>query len=315
MARPYRLQTEDCIYHITSRGDNRKKIYISNYDFEKFLEYLVIAKEKFKFYVYAYCLMSNHYHLFIETPQANLSRIMQYINTAYTSYYNKKRNKTGHLFQGRYKSLVVDGESYFLELTRYIHLNPVKAKIVSLPQEYKWSSFKGYMRRKGDGVIDRDAIEQYHKINAASYKEFVLAGIDNNINIFDRTYAGFILGKKEFIKERLKELKIQIDREDVSYKDSLRKEITAEDVVLVVANKYKIKKEIIYLSKKKPILARKLSIYLVKRLSDLSNKEIGSSFNISYSAVSKAFGDMDRLIKEDKQLRKVAEDIFSHFKG
>lgn len=135
MARPYRLQVEDCLYHITGRGDNRKKIYISSYDYEKFLEYLLIAKDKFKFYLHSYCLMGNHYHLFIETPQANLSRIMHYMNTSYTAYYNKKRNKSGHLFQGRYKSIVVDGDSYFLELTRYIHLNPVKAKIVSLPVE------------------------------------------------------------------------------------------------------------------------------------------------------------------------------------
>lgn len=315
MARPYRLQMEDCLYHITSRGDNKKKIYISDYDYEKFLEYLLIAKDKFKFYIYSYCLMGNHYHLFIETPQANLSRIMHYMNTSYTSYYNKKKNKSGHLFQGRYKSLVVDGDSYFLELTRYIHLNPVKAKIVSLPEKYRWSSFNGYMKRKGDGVIDREAIEQYCKINAEKYRKFVLAGIGAKINIFDQSYAGFILGKKEFIKEKLKELKIQIDNKDISYKDSLREEISVEDIVLRVADRYKIEKNIIYSSKKKPILARKLSIYLVKRLSALSNKEIGARFNISYSAVSKAFRNVVKLIKEDKRVGRNVENIISHFKG
>ena len=114
MARPYRLQGENCLYHITSRGDDRKKIFISDHDFNKFLEYLLIAKDKYKFHLFAYCLMSNHYHLFIETLEPNLSKIMQYINTSYTVYYNTKRKKTGHLFHGRFKSIMVDGDSYFL---------------------------------------------------------------------------------------------------------------------------------------------------------------------------------------------------------
>jgi REP element-mobilizing transposase RayT len=140
MARPYRLQAENCLYHITSRGDDRKKIFLSETDFEKFLEYIKVAKDKFKFYLYAYCLMNNHYHLLIETTQSNLSRIMQYINTSYTIYYNGKRKRSGHLFQGRFKSIIVEADSYFTELTRYIHLNPVRAKIVDSPGIYRFSS-------------------------------------------------------------------------------------------------------------------------------------------------------------------------------
>src|SRR4030042_1271433 len=108
MARPYRLQGEGLFYHITSRGDDRKKIFLSDYDFNKFLGYLKSAQDKYRFYLYAYCLMGSHYHLLIETTQPNLSRIMQYINSSYTIYYNKKRNKCGHLFQGRYKSILVE---------------------------------------------------------------------------------------------------------------------------------------------------------------------------------------------------------------
>ncbi len=133
MSRPYRLEAKNTLYHLTSRGDDRKKIYASEYDHKKFMEYVLKAKERFKFRLYAYVLMTNHYHLLIETLQANLSKIMHYINSSYTTYYNVKRKKAGHLFQGRYKSLIVDKDSYFLELTKYIHLNPVKAGIVELP--------------------------------------------------------------------------------------------------------------------------------------------------------------------------------------
>ena len=150
MARPYRLQDANCFYHITSRGDDRKKIFISKNDYEKFLEYLLIAKSKYKFNLFAYCLMSNHYHLFIETLEPNLSKIMQYLNGSYTAYYNTKRQKTGHVFHGRFKSIMVDTDTYFLELTRYIHLNPVRGKIVESPIDYPYSSYKGYLKPKTD---------------------------------------------------------------------------------------------------------------------------------------------------------------------
>ena len=131
-------------------------------DFEKFLEYILTAKEKYGFYLLAYVLMSNHYHLLIKTTKPNLSRIMHYINGSYTTYSNVKRRKTGHLFQGRYKSLVIDADSYFQELTRYIHLNPVRAKMVKNPEDYKWSSYNAYVgRKRKDRYIDKEEIRKY----------------------------------------------------------------------------------------------------------------------------------------------------------
>jgi len=180
MARPYRLQGENCFYHITSRGDDRKKIFISNYDFQQFLKYLCQAKEKYDFYLYAYVLMDNHYHLLLETKQPNLSRIMHYLNSAYTTYYNLKRNRCGHVFQGRYKSILVDKDNYLLELTRYIHLNPVRAKMVQQPEEYKWSSYQGYLKKAGDGHIDKEQIKK--DLSLWQYEQFVQEGIGNSHN-------------------------------------------------------------------------------------------------------------------------------------
>ena len=154
MARPYRLESENTLYHITSRGNDRKNIYASEFDNEKFLEYVLKAKKRFKFRLYAYVLMTNHYHLLIETLQPNLSKIMHFINGSYTTYYNVKRKKAGHLFQGRYESIIVDKDSYFEVLTKYIHLNPVKARIVNVPEEYKWSSYRGFIGEVKDKYID-----------------------------------------------------------------------------------------------------------------------------------------------------------------
>jgi len=315
MARPYRLQGENCFYHITSRGDDRKKIYISEYDFKKFLEYLLKAKERFSFYLYAYVLMPNHYHLLIETMTPNLSRIMQYLNTAYTTYYNVKRKRCGHLFQGRYKSILVDKQSYFLELSRYIHLNPVKAKLVQNPEEYRWSSCKGYISKKGDGYIDKEQIKENLDMNETQYRQFLLNDIEGTeTNPFKDIYAGFILGPVPFIKEKLQDLKIQVESGDISYKKRLTNIIEKEEILNAVAKKYGKTPEELYKSKSRPMKAKKVAIYLMKRLSSLPNSKIGETFGLTYSAVSKATAGMERLIIEDKRVNKEVEELVSHFK-
>ncbi|MCL4400384.1 transposase [Candidatus Parvarchaeota archaeon] len=182
MSRPYRLQGENCSYHITSRGNGRQKIFISDFDYRQFMHYLLQGKEKYNFYLYAFVLMGNHYHLLLETTQPNLARIMHYINSAYTTYYNLKRNKYGHLFLGRYKSILVDKDSYLLELTRYIHLNPVRAKLVTKPESYKWSSYQGYLKKAGDGYIDKKQVKKDIPLSSEHYKQFVLKGITGTRN-------------------------------------------------------------------------------------------------------------------------------------
>jgi putative transposase len=144
MARPLRIEYPGAFYHVTSRGNERKDIFKSNTDREMFLSYLASAQEKYEAVVHAYCLMSNHYHLMIETPLGNLSQIMKYINSAYTNFFNIKRKRTGHLLQGRYKAILVEADAYAAELSRYIHLNPVRAGMVRSPEEYRWSSYGYY---------------------------------------------------------------------------------------------------------------------------------------------------------------------------
>ncbi|HDO21625.1 MAG TPA: transposase, partial [Nitrospirae bacterium] len=140
MARPLRIEYPGAFYHITSRGNERKDIFKSARDREKFLSYLESSTQRYGAVIHVYCLMTNHYHLLLETPLGNLSQIMRHINGAYTTYFNTRRQRSGHLFQGRYKAIVVDADEYAEELSRYIHLNPVRAGIVERPEEYQWSS-------------------------------------------------------------------------------------------------------------------------------------------------------------------------------
>lgn len=310
MARPYRLQAEGCLYHITSRGDDRKKIFISDYDFEKFIEYIKTAQVRYKFYLYAYCLMSNHYHLLLETTQANLSRIMQYINTAYTAYYNKKRNKRGHLFQGRFKSILVEKDVYFQELTRYIHLNPVRAKIVDLPQKYKWSSYNDYLKSRS-GIIDISRIKRLLDMDIKQYIFFVMSAINGNSAPFKNIYAGFILGRENFVKEQLKELAIQVESKEFAYKKILLSDVNPDDIINYVAQSFRCSPNDIKTSKRRPQTAKRMAIYLIRQRTPLTNGQIGKIFNMKSSAVSKAGIDFKRILDNNKSFRKVTNDILS----
>ena len=161
MARPLRIEYPGAFYHVTSRGNERKDIFKSNTDREMFLSYLASAQEKYEAVVHAYCLMSNHYHLMIETPLGNLSLIMKYINSAYTNFFNIKRKRTGHLLQGRYKAILVEADAYAAELSRYIHLNPIRAGMVRSPEEYRWSSYSYYTERCAPSWLKTEFILGY----------------------------------------------------------------------------------------------------------------------------------------------------------
>lgn len=315
MARPYRILGENAFYHITSHGNGCRSIYEGERDYLKFLEYLLQAKEKFQFRLYAYVLMTNHYHLLVQTLQANLSKIMHYINGAYTAYYNKTNKNAGHLFQGRYKSLIIDADNYFKKVTRYIHLNPVKAKMAERPQDYKWSSYRGYMSGKGDGYIDKEEIGKVLDMSMEEYEKFVCAGKDEKDDIFKEVYAGSILGSEGFIKETMQVLKGRIENKDIAYGEKLRRQISAEDVLEFVSREYKMGRKEILGSKNKQNQAKKSCIYLLRRITDKTNKEIGEMFGMGHTAVSKVCGKMEQEIESDKRIRKVMESQVSRFKG
>jgi REP element-mobilizing transposase RayT len=168
-------------YHIMTRGNRRSDIFRSEEDFVVYLRILLAAKKKYPFYLYAYCLMDNHIHLQIETINVELWRIMHYINSVYSKYFNETYNLIGHLFQGRYYAECINTDAYMLQTNRYIHLNPVKAKMVRKPAEYEWSSYKSYISFVLMELVDNERfIQNFKDINA--YIAFIE---DTNIHISD----------------------------------------------------------------------------------------------------------------------------------
>jgi REP-associated tyrosine transposase len=154
VARRLRIEFAGALYHVTARGNERRSIFRDDADREKYLERLAHYRERFGFQLLAFCLMDNHVHLAIETGREPLSRIMLALQGSYTQAFNRRHDRVGHLFQGRYGAFVVDRERYFIALLRYIHRNPVEARLVERPDQYRWSSDRFYRRGAGPGWIN-----------------------------------------------------------------------------------------------------------------------------------------------------------------
>lgn len=163
------------IYHITTRGNHRNDIFKEGEDYLLYLSILKESIERFKASLYCYCLMTNHVHLIIETTEIKISEIMKRINSLYTKNYNIKYNLVGHLFQGRYFSELIETDSYTLEASKYVHLNPVKAKMVKYPEEYEWSSYGMYIGITKENLISSEKVLSYFKGNS----RLIYRDIDN----------------------------------------------------------------------------------------------------------------------------------------
>jgi putative transposase len=294
MARPLRIIYEGAFYHVTARGNERKKIFLSRRDYEKFLSYLKDALDKYGVRLHGYALMGNHYHLILETPLANLSSFMHTVNSGYTTYFNIKRNRSGHLFQGRYKAILVEKESYLLELSRYVHLNPVRAKLTEKPEDYPWSSYRAYISPEETTIVSRDLILGM----APHYKEFVEFALGKDIAA-PSVYGGMILGSKQFIKDSLARIKKEVL---TSTETSHRKAIAShdlKDIIHTLAVRFKTTEEIIRTASP----YRSYAIYLARKHTVLSNREIGAFFGgIGYTAVSKTGTRLKEKMGRDKGL-------------
>lgn len=180
MARKKRIWYPGAVYHITNRGNRRSDIFRDEEDYEAYLQNLVEVGKRHPFEIYSYCLMTNHVHLQLETKDVEIWHIMKDINQYYTKYFNDKYNLVGHLFEGRYKSELIESDKYNLETSRYIHLNPFKADMVKTPIEYKWSSYRNYMGSEDKKIINEDKILTYFKNKSRIlYKNYVESKLIN----------------------------------------------------------------------------------------------------------------------------------------
>lgn len=306
MARPLRIEYPGAFYHVTSRGNERKDIFRSQRDREKFLEYLGSATARYGARIHVYCLMSNHYHLLLETPLGNLSRIMSHVNGAYTTYFNIKRNRSGHLVQGRYKAILVEKEEYAEELSRYIHLNPVRVGMVEAPARYSWSSYAAYAGlADSPGWLERDFILAHfgseEKKAQCRYREFVEGMCGKEYpDPLKEVVGSTLLGtqgfvewvKEEFLKGRAADRGLPALRH-------FSERPTVEGVWAVAQERFAEDQR----------TARRVALYLCHRYTGSKLREIGRVFGVGESAVSEASRRVNTELKRDQRLRDVVREL------
>ncbi len=291
MARKPRIEIEGGLYHLIVRGNHKEDIFLEERDYRKFLELLQKYYKKFDFALYAYVLMRNHFHLLVEKGYTSISSIMQGLNQSYTQYFNKKYHKTGHLFQGRYKSILCDKNSYFLHLVRYIHLNPVRAEIVSSPDEYRWSSHHIYMGRIKSEIINRMFVlglfsEDLEKATK-QYEKFIIDGM----GVVDKDFEkGTYIGDKESIENVKKELhSIPVIQ------------LSLDTITDFVCKSTGIEKEKLFLISRNRISARARGMvgYLARQFGGYTVTEIGQYLHKGIAAISYMIIKVEENIPEE----------------
>ncbi|MBW1862673.1 MAG: transposase [Deltaproteobacteria bacterium] len=315
MARSIRIEYRGAFYHVTARGNERKRIFFNEADYQKFKEYVGRAQDKFNLFLHCYMLMTNHYHLILETPEGNLTKVMHYLNGSYTNYVNRRRRRIGHLLQGRYKAILIDKDNYLLELSRYVHLNPVRAKMVAKPEDYVFSSYRSYIDKKNEKIVHRDLIlsmvSKESRDSRKKYMSFVERGREGPLDDpLKKAYGGAILGGKRFIKDVLDRVKPSvIQNRDISHRRELQSAYALDRIVESVAVHFGISTGEVKSSK---ALYRNMAIYLVKKWTSIKNIETGEFFGgLSYSAVSKINARFSEKLKKDKKIRRDVQEIMT----
>lgn len=299
MARALRVEYPGAFYHVTSRGNEKKDIFRNNRDREKFLVYLESAAVRYGAIIHVWCLLDNHYHLMLETPKGNLSQIMRHLNGAYTTYFNVKWQRAGHLFQGRYKAILVEADPYATELSRYIHLNPVRAGIVDRPENHPWSSYRSYIGQAEPpawlrtelilGYFGNKPEEVRH-----NYRKYVeeIFGCEYKSPL-QKSVASCILGSQEFVKKTSEQhLGEHRSARNVPALKELTPRPTMDAIVQTITAKFAGEK-----------LLRNISIYCCQHYSGAKLKEIGEHFGISDAAVSQTSRRLILKAEEDSGVR------------
>lgn len=310
MARPLRIEFPGAWYHVMNRGAGRKTIYSNDEDRVKFLKVIDEVVDTYHLELHAYCLMDTHYHLLVRTPRGNLARAMRHLNGVYTQRYNRARRLDGALFRGRYKAILIDADSYLAQVSRYIHLNPVEAKVVSDPVDSRWSSCRYFVGKESAPrwLNTKSTLELFGKADGAAgrYRDFLMQGVDVGIKKFyGKNRQEPILGGDDFRKKiEGDSAGINTDKE-IAERKFLQKRLTVEEIIGFVAEGFKTTPDALMKDgrgRRGEGLPRIIAMAISRRPGGHSLGEIGRAFGTTYSAVSVAERRLAEKIKKEKDL-------------
>jgi REP element-mobilizing transposase RayT len=324
MARPLRIQFENAYYHVTCRGNARQEIFLDDSDRSAFIDLLERSSDIYQTEILAYVLMSNHFHLLVKTPLANLQEFMRHFNMSYTSRYNWKHDRTGHLYQGRYKSFLVDADNYLQEISRYIHLNPTRVKRSSgmtmgekrkYLRNYRWSSYGGYILqvRRRDFLHVQEVLAYFGGDTARGrkkYEDFVMEGVSRDIaNPLEKGVGHGIVGANEFIEKiRGQYIRSAAESRELPAVKKILAQVEPERIIRLIGEIFKVKREELLKRGYKGV-ARGVLVEMLYRYGGMKQREIGELMGIDYSAVSVIRKRLWALQEKDRKLRMNIERV------
>jgi len=309
MPRPLRIEYENAYYHVMNHGRARQTIFHNEDYFETFLTVLSEAHQRFGVEILCYCLMKNHYHLLLKTPEANLGRVMRHINGVYTQRYNRLKKTDGPLFRGRYKAICVEADSYQLQLSRYIHRNPLEAKLVKELDHYAWSSYQYYVRSRAKPPEWLYQSDVYRQLGGKyrlkdKYKAYVELGVDEEIKqFFAKGNVIPYLGSDEFrawaYRQRTTDDQAVSRRESVAFRPSM------DQVIDKVASVFAVSRESILHTTRGGTnnVPRWVAMYLCQEVCGCRLVEIASCFGLKRTgSIPTTISKLKHLMNEDKAL-------------
>ncbi len=319
MTRPLRIEYPGAWYHVMNRGRRGEQVFADSKDYEMFIALLQDTSEMFDIRISAFCLMSNHYHILVQTPAGNLSRAMRHINGVYTQQYNRRQKMDGQLFRGRYKSVLVEEDSHLLELLRYIHRNPVRAHICSTIDEYPWSSHSGYFSsaKKWDWLHKKILLGMFAKERHKARKQYntFVRDVDSTdvTNFFSKKNLASFFGSESFI-EWIKTTYHQL-QDHVEMPQSRHLAPSIADIKRIVSQCYEVHEETLEQSKRgRENEPRNVAVYIARKKSGLRLDEIGKEFGLEkYSSVSSIVTRTAKQLSRSKQLQNRIDRICQEF--
>jgi REP element-mobilizing transposase RayT len=302
----------DTFYHVLSRGNERKEIFRDEKDHLRFLDTLGKMVERFKLEVHAYVLMKDHFHLLVHTKEANLSRAIQWLGVSYSVWFNQRHHRSGHLFQGRFKSFLIENERYFTAMCLYIHGNPLRARIVRRLSGYRWSSYQGYADKKHE--VSWLTTELVLGMYGGSRKRFLRAQqvfFEERPNLLEDLRHGLYLGSEAFSEECIERFKDEEHHEKPQARSLLRsRDIRALAIKILKRLGEKDPASVLKVRKYR-CPNRDVAIYVLYQLGVYLNREIGKVFGVGYTAVPGAVKRGQEHLRSDGQLERVVKKIIA----
>jgi REP-associated tyrosine transposase len=320
MVRAWRIEYEGALYHILSRGNEQKDIFYDDQDRLLFSETVGEMSERFEINIFAYVLMDNHYHLLLKTNRANLSKSMQWLGVTYTRRFNLRHFRSGHLFQGRFKSIIVQNDAYLMRLSCYIHRNPLRAGIVKRLADYRWSSYKAYAYgdKAPEWLVKKQIFSQFKGINKyKAYREKVQRYAKEEKKLLEDLRYGMIIGSKKFVNKIRNTYLPEKPHKEIPQQRDLAKDF---DPVVRLKEAAKILDcDLDHFRRVSRITKserddRDLLVFSVWKTGILTNEKIGNLFGMTYSSISHIVKKARSRMAKDGNLEVKYSKIYSLFK-